>query len=149
MRFLNCCSSPACRQSAWVLQPAKISVLNSLQSLFKLLVFVPFVNIPKLLKFSIIIWMQLLGFSPVQEIFHMRVCAKKNQFAGIFATGPTVHVRQSDMWMQQAGNNYSKTGQFGSLFGLLKLIKKQMGGNISGRTYWQSQIALPGCGTYK
>jgi hypothetical protein len=36
MTFLNCCSSPACHQSAWVSQPAKISVLNCLQSLFDL-----------------------------------------------------------------------------------------------------------------
>jgi hypothetical protein len=26
--------------------------------------------------------------------------AQKNQFAGIFDTGPSVHVRQSDMWMR-------------------------------------------------
>jgi hypothetical protein len=53
----------------------------------------------------------------------MRVHAKKFQFAGIFDTGPTVHVRQSDMWMQQAKNGNFETGQFGSCFGLLKLIK--------------------------
>ncbi len=79
----------------------------------------------------------------------MLVCAKKNQFAGIFDTEPTGHVRQSDMRMQQAGNGYSKTGQVGSLFGLLKLIKKWMGRNVSGRTYCQCKIVLPGRGIYK
>jgi hypothetical protein len=67
----------------------------------------------------------------------MQIHAKKNQFAGIFDTGPTAHVSQSVMRMRRAGNRYSETGQFGSLFGLLKLIKKQMGGNVPGRTYCQ------------
>ncbi len=48
--FLNCCSLEAWCQSAWVLQPARISVLNWRQILFKLLIFVPFVKTPKLLK---------------------------------------------------------------------------------------------------
>ncbi len=61
--FLNCCSSVAWGQSAWVLHPAKILVLNWPQSLFKLLIFVPLVKSPKLLKFSIITQTQLSGFS--------------------------------------------------------------------------------------
>ncbi len=63
MQFLNCCSSEAWRQSAWVLHPARILVLNCRQSLFKLLILVPFVKIPKLLKFSIMTQIQLSGFS--------------------------------------------------------------------------------------
>ncbi len=42
--FLNCCSSVAWRQSAWVSHPAKILMLNWRQSLFKLLIFVPLVK---------------------------------------------------------------------------------------------------------
>jgi hypothetical protein len=91
--------------------------------------------------------MQLLGFSP--GAFPYGGLHKKNQFAGIFDTGPTVHVRQSDMWVRQAGNNYFETGQFSSLFGLLKLVKKRMGGNVPGRTYCQCQIALSGQETYE
>ena len=63
MRFLNGCSLVAWRQFAWVLHPAKILVLKCRQSLFKLLIFVPFVKMPRLLKFSIITRMQLSGFS--------------------------------------------------------------------------------------
>ncbi len=61
--FLNCCSLVVWRQSAWVFHPAKISVLNWRQSLFNWLIFVPFVKIPKLSKFSIITRTQLSGFS--------------------------------------------------------------------------------------
>ncbi len=44
------------------LASCKISVLNWWQSLFDWLIFVPFVKLPKLSKFSIIMWIQLSGF---------------------------------------------------------------------------------------
>ncbi len=48
--FLNCCSLVAWRQSAWVLHPAKMLVLNCWQSLLKLLILMSLVKIPKLCK---------------------------------------------------------------------------------------------------
>ncbi len=75
----------------------------------------PFVKIPKLLKFSIIIWMQLSGFS--WGAFPYAGLRNFFQFAGIFDSEPTVHVRRSDVQIQQAGNGCYETGQFGSLFG--------------------------------
>jgi hypothetical protein len=67
----------------------------------------------------------------------MRACAKILHFSGIFDSGPTVHVKQFDMRIQQAGNGYFKTEQFGSLFVLPILIKKWMGGSVPGGIYCQ------------
>jgi len=62
--FRNCCSSVAWHQSTWVSHPANISVLNLQQSLFKALIFTPFVKTPRLSKFSITTWTQLSGLAP-------------------------------------------------------------------------------------
>ncbi len=62
--FQNCCSLVAWHQSACVLQPANKSVLNLQQSLFKALIFTPFVNTPRLVKFSITMQTQLSGLVP-------------------------------------------------------------------------------------
>ncbi len=70
--FLNSHSPVAWRQSAWVLQPAKISVLNWWQSLFNWLIFVPFVKIPKLWICPIITVTQLSTFPYVGSCFKVR-----------------------------------------------------------------------------
>ncbi len=103
--FLNCCSSVAWRQSAWVLHPAKISVLNWRQSLFNWLIFVPFVKIPRLLKFSIIRQTQLSGFSGGG--FPYAGLCQKSQSAGRSDFWPISCVRKSVMWMPWVGNGYT------------------------------------------
>jgi hypothetical protein len=92
--FLNCCSLVAWHQSAWVSYPAKISVLNLRQSLFNWLIFVSFVKIPRLLKFSIIMQMQSYGFS--RGASHMLACAQNPQSAGRPDFG--FHFLCTDIW---------------------------------------------------